>query len=339
MTSTAMTVDFLDAEQAIERGLLGPDVYYDPRYGRSAALVDGGEWECAATPDGTYWYPYVCRRVPGVEDAYDIVSPYGYGGLCGPKGPGLVAFRAAFLEQSRARGLVAEFLRTNPLDVPAEELSDLGVDRHRSHRTYAIEWSEDPEEYFRAAQGRHRTAVRRAAKEGLVVQERPLAAIVEPDEPFRRLYDATMHRVGASRRLRLGDRYFELFCAVGDEHAQVLQVARPDGEVVAAAIFLTWGARVHYHLSGASIEGQRLGATNLLIDHAARTLLRPGGWLHLGGGIIADDGLDTFKRSMATTTTATLLCQTVVDRPRYAELCQRAGVGDTEYFPAYRAAL
>ena len=42
---------------------------------------------------------------------------------------------------------------------------------------------------------------------------------------------------------------------------------------------------------------------------------------------------------MATTTTATLLCQTVVDRPRYAELCQRAVVGDTEYFPAYRAAL
>ena len=82
-----------------------------------------------------------------------------------------------------------------------------------------------------------------------------------------------------------------------------------------------------------------LGATNLLIDHAARTLLRPGGWLHLGGGITADDGLDTFKRSMATTTTATLLCQTVVDRPRYAELCQRAVVGDTEYFPAYQAAL
>lgn len=334
-----MRLTFLTADEARARELIVPDVYFDPTYGESAELVDGGSWECAVADDGQHWYPYVRRNVPDDRDAYDIVSPYGYSGVAGAPGAGVRAFRLAFFQQSRERGLVAEFLRTNPRDVSEADLSDLGIDTFRSHRTYGITWDSDPDEYFCAAEGRHRTAVRRAVKEGLYVVQSPIGSAADARAPFRVVYDATMHRVGASSRLRLGAEYFTRLAALGDRHAVILEVRGPDDATLAAAIFLLWRDRVHYHLSGSSAQGQRLGATNLMIDHAARAFLPPGGWLHLGGGLTADDGLDRFKRSLSTTPTDTLLCQTVVDRQRYAELCERFGATQTSYFPAYRAAL
>lgn len=314
-----------------------PDVYYSPVYGASAAYVDGGTWECAVDESLGCFMPYLRRPVPGREDVYDIVTPYGYSAVAGPP-PAVSQFRRRFLDSSRERGLVSEFIRTNPFEVrDAEDVKALQASSSRSHTTYLVTWQEDPEEYFAAAEGRHRTAARRAVREGVQVNAIPAADIVDASSPFRVLYAETMVRVGASARLRLEDGYFAELTALGQDHVDVLEARSGDGTVLAAAIFLRWGDRVHYHLSGSTESGQRIGATNLLLDHAARHLLSPGAALHLGGGVAPGDGLDRFKRSIATRPTEIHLCRTVVNAELFEELTAAAGRPQTEFFPPYRA--
>lgn len=338
MVTRADAVEFLDIEGAGARGLDVPDVYYSPDYARSARHIDGGKWEVAVAGGGDLLFPYVKRQVPGHPDLYDLVSPYGYSTVLGPGAAARRAFVHAFREASRERGLVAEFLRGHPFDLADPEADGLMVDSYRSHATYAVDLrAAGLDDYWETCEGRHRTAVRKAERRGVEVVQRPPASLEDQDSGFRRIYRETMERVGSAGRLKVGDEYFrQLNAGLGD--GVLLLEACHDGEPVAASIFLRWGERLHYHLSGSVPEGMRSGATNLILDRAVRELLPPGGRLHLGGGVTPGDGLDRFKRSVGNARTHVHLCRTVVDKGRYDALVQEAGVAsETDYFPAYRA--
>lgn len=327
-------MEFLDASTAASRNLGVGDVYYTPEYGRSAELVDLGTWECAVSGDGLV-FPYIRREIKG-DSGYDIVSPYGYGGVQAPSPAALSAFRREFLAASKERGLVAEFLRAHPVDMTEEMLLAWGPNEITHHTTFGVAIDDDQDAYFAQAEGRHRTAVRKAEKNGIFVHEGDLESTVTSDMPFRQIYAATMERVHASSRLMLGDEYFRLLSELGPERLMVLEARTPDGETTAAAMFMKSGSRVHYHLSGATPHGQKLGATNLLIDHAVRTQVPQHGWLHLGGGVSEEDGLFRFKRSIGNLTHSMALCRTVVNQSAYDQLVTAAGSPSTSFFPAYR---
>lgn len=336
-----MDIQFLAADEA--RDLVVPDVYYGPDYGVTAALIDGGTWECAVGQGGRFVQPYLRRSILGAElHEYDIVSPYGYASPVAIENPpelaGLEQFRKDFLARSRERGLVAEFLRTNPFDTDRDAIARMAVDGSRSHTTFAISRGREPDDYFDRVEGRHRTAVRKAKKCGIEVIRLLTSSVLDPDSGFRSVYATTMDRVGAQARLRLPDEYYKLMSVGLGDSASVLE-AHLDGTVCAAAIFLAKGPRLHYHLSGSTPDGLKMGATNLLIDHAVRELLIGPGRLHLGGGVRAGDGLEKFKRSIATEKLAVFLCRTVVNEQRYADLVTQSGADKaTQFFPAYRAA-
>ncbi|MFL0459406.1 GNAT family N-acetyltransferase [Kytococcus sedentarius] len=328
---------FLDRHTAATTDLPFTDVYHTPEYGASAELIDGGTWECAVADSGDAMYAYLRRPIQSsATGEYDIVSPYGYGGPIASSAAGLAAFRQEFLTESRERGLVAEFIRTHPWDYDDDNLAALASGDTTPHTTYTVARTEDVEEYFTGAEGRHRTAVRKALKNELTIRKVDAAAATDASHPFRVIYADTMERVGASSRLRLGDDYFEALAAVRPE-VDILMAEDTEGVVQAAAMFMAWEDRLHYHLSGATVEGQRIGATNLVLDHAVRELMSPGMRLHLGGGVQEGDGLSKFKRSLATETSEIHLCRTIVNPTRYAELCREAGDPETEFFPAYRA--
>lgn len=326
-------MEFLDAKTAASRGLDVGDVYYTPEYGRSAELIDGGTWECALSGDGLV-FPYIRREID--DTLYDILSPYGYGGVQASSSAALAAFRSEFLATSKERGLVAEFLRAHPADMTDEMIGAWNPDEITRHTTFGVTINDDVEAYFANAEGRHRTAVRKASKNDLYVHDAGLDSTASSATPFRRIYATTMERVHASSRLLLDDEYFRRISALGPERLSVLEARTADGETVAAAMFMRQGRRVHYHLSGATADGQKLGATNLLIDHAVRTLVRDNGWLHLGGGVSEDDGLFKFKRSIANITHSMAMCRTVVNRDSYDQLVISAGNPRTTFFPAYR---
>ena len=94
--------------------------------------------------------------------------------------------------------------------------------------------------YWDHAEGRHRTAVRKAERSGVTVDVGDLATLTDPRSAFRDLYGETMDRVGSSGRLKLPDDYYRrLVDGLGD-HVVLLE-ASVDGEVVAASLFLTLG--------------------------------------------------------------------------------------------------
>lgn len=333
-----MEVEFLTAEQAASADLDVPDVYYSAVYAPSAEAIDQGTWECAVAEGGTFLFPYLRRMVPGGGGSYDVVSPYGYASVLGPSAERRTEFVQEFRRASRGQGLVAEFVRGHPFDMADPGRDGFPVDRSRAHPTYTVDLRRGGvERYWNTCEGRHRTAVRKAERLGVEVVEVRRDVLIDPRSAFRRLYDATMDRVGSSSRLRLHDGYYQALIRGLGDGVRVLE-AKADDEVVAASIFLGWQDRLHYHLSGSTDRGMRVGATNALLDHAVRHLMPPNGRLHLGGGVDVGDGLDRFKRSIGTVATTVHLCQTVVDTARYAELVASAGADPgSDYFPAYRA--
>ncbi|QGN32794.1 GNAT family N-acetyltransferase [Microlunatus sp. Gsoil 973] len=332
-----MKIEILDKAAVAAAGLDVPDIYYLPQYGSTAELIDGGQWECAVAEGGTFFFPYIRRSIPIATGEWDLVSPYGYGGPISREDGGLARFRRAFLDDARNRGCVAEFLRTNPLDFAERDMSALHVARWRPHATFAVNVVDGVEAYWEHCAGRHRTAVRKSVKSGVSVREVAAYALLDSDSAFRQLYRDTMDRVGATARLKLTDEYFEALVSGLSDHVSVIEAATSD-KVLAAAVFMRWGRRIHYHLSGSSPDGMRLGATNAVLDYAVRELLPADGVLHLGGGVSGGDGLETFKRSIANRQLSVFLCSTVVDEGRYDELVREFDADpDSSYFPAYRA--
>lgn len=312
-----------------------PDVYATPAYGRSAMVIDDGIWECAVDHETGYAYPYVVRPVEGTELA-DIVTPYGYSGPFRLDGgeleaKGLADFRYRFLAAARERGYVAEFVRGHPLDLTAC-VEAMGFDLVTTRTTFAIDGSAD--NYWSACEGRHRTAVRKARREGATVIKESIATTTDPSSPFRIVYDNTMRRVDASDDFLLDDRYFEALTAL-DDGASVRRV-EVQGETIAAAIFLRWRGRLHYHLSGSTRMGMRIGAANIMLDAAYRDIADEA-FMHLGGGLREGDGLARFKASIATRRLEVKLGRTVIDPDAYRALVGRPSVLDEHsYFPAYR---
>ncbi len=312
------------------------DVYYHPQYGLSAAPIDNGTWECAVDPSTGISYSYVRRGISGRPAYYDTITPYGYGGLSHDESASdrdVHDFRQAYLAAARDRGLVAEFTRLNPLD-PVNAFVN-SADRVRRHVTFGSHVT-DPEREFAAVSGKHRTAVRRAVKLGVLVEESPVDELATERHPFRQIYDATMQRLNARQSLRFDRNYYESLLRLPRASVRLL-LASLDGNVVAGAIFFVWGARIHYHLSASSPEGRNAHATNAIIEFAKRNLILPPYDLHLGGGLSDNDSLAQFKRRCSSSTLEMAMTELVTNRHVFDELIQ--GFELTDYFPPYRASL
>lgn len=330
---TASEISFLDTAAARRLDPYFQDVYDHWAYGWSAELIDGGDWECALDQSSGVSFSYIKRAIPGQPTEFDIVTPYGYGGISGPSDASAetkTRFRDQFLIRIRERGAVAAFLRLNPLrDDPWTRLAGSSA----SLRTTQACDVQTPYEAVAASSGAHRTAVRKAQRAGVRVRSVPPLELSDQTAPFRRLYDETMDRVDSRRGLRVGDDYFKRLLGLPAGVVHVFQADRDDVPV-ASAIFLRWGNHVHYHLSSSSSEGRFVQATNAIIDHAIHSFSCPFR-LHLGGGLTEGDHLERFKRRIAPTSLEMHNVRYVVRADRYKELC--AHLEPTDYFPAYRA--
>lgn len=328
-----MDMDFLTPKGALAAGLQFSDVYLHPAYGQSAEFVDGGVCEIAVDVDTGISFTYVKRAI-GETHEYDILTPYGYGCLSNPNNLNrevLKRFRTAFLSTSRGRGLIAEFLRLNPLDFDSDILS-YGADKV-AVRTTLGSFISDPVVEFGNTSTSHRGAVRKAIKNGVLAVEVDALELVDPESEFRQLYSRNMERLNSRAGLRMPQGYYEALLGLPLGAVRLVH-AILGSSVIASAIFLVWGNRVHYHLSSASDDGRRLQATDLLLDFAVREI---GGFpktLHVGGGLEEGDGLEKFKKRATSREFKMHLCSNIVNGPRYSVLSE--GLEMSSYFPAYR---
>lgn len=332
-----------------------PDFYFHPAYGHAVSACDNSEWRLYYHETGPIYWPVLLRPIDQrlTEGArwFDAVSPYGYSG---PYAPGVVSEAAWLVARSRWRvlareiGIVSEFHRLNPL-LP-EQASRAG-DLHINVRspTVLVELG-DYDAYWRCAEGRLRTAVRKARRVGYTYQsERFDRYGASPETAFRRLYGETMERVGAAAYYHFPQSYYERMLAGLGGQIRIAEVCSPSGEVVASAMFLEWGDRLHYHLAGAERAAMRDGASAMLLDETIRQASAEGfKELHLGGGVSEGDALYRFKASFGGSRLSFATASAVLDEDRYRLLLRRRaqldGVDVSElegsvFFPPYARPL
>ena len=327
----------------------GADVYFTAGYhaaherngdGRAFAYLaeDGGE---------ALFYPFLLRPIeavagePVAEDWTDIETVYGYSGPLASSDDAAFLSRAweGFDRWSSERGVVAEFLRFNPLSGNCGFKSPKCTVRP-DRETVALSLVGSEEDLWARYPSTHRNMVRKALARGLAVAEEPVG---EGLADFARLYAATMQRVGARPYYSFSAAYLSsLAAALGD--ALHLFVVRDGATTVAAALFLLHGDRLHYHLAGSDPAYRGAAANNLLLHGAAlwgrETGLRH---LHLGGGRTAnaDDPLFRFKASVGRERLPFQVGTRVHDEAAYADLCDRwrshhVGAAAPAYFLLYR---
>lgn len=328
-----------------------PDVYFTKGYGQTDALSLNGTWVTIANPSGEWQMPVV---LSDLEDGLrEAVSPYGYAGI--HIGEGVTAADAtnewdSACELLRGLGVVSLFLRFSPLDTNsvtvASRFDELTI--RRSGTTYLVDIV-DPSCMWDGMEGRSRTAIRKARKCGLIGSVRSfVAADVERGSDFRRLYEGTMLRVGASVRYSFDDAYFSELLDAPGVRLSIAEVS--DGtEVVASSLVMQHKDRAHYHLSGSDPDASRHGANPLLVWSILEWCAGSGvKRCHLGGGRAEMDGLARFKRSFGGEAAGFHTGRAVIDAEAYSRLTKERAdqlgstvtrLEESGFFPTFRASL
>jgi lipid II:glycine glycyltransferase (peptidoglycan interpeptide bridge formation enzyme) len=194
---------------------------------------------------------------------------------------------------------------------------------------------------------RCRTKIRKALKNGYTgdVRQAETRDLVSGGD-FRRLYDGTMHRLGAAPAYLFSDEYYQQLLAGLGSDLLIAEVRDPKGVVAASSLVMRHADRVHGHLAGSSVEDAPMGTNNLLKWIVMEFVLDQGlRQFHLGGGVGPDDSLFRFKRSFGGRELRYDVSGLVLDDDSYQSLVQRrAKECDTtpdalltsSFFPAYR---
>ena len=243
---------------------------------------------------GQCWLHSLHRtEVPGMP-LRDASSPYGYGGpLCSTDDPAFVAAAwRAYLEWMRADGVVVEYIRFHPM-LGNERLYGGTVVENRAVVCVDLEQEDITAGYA----VRQRQALKKAAGAGLVYEEAGLAAVVRE---FAAFYRAGMADIGADPFYLFADSYFEALAASG--LARVGACRSPEGQWLAAALFLDGRGMREYHLAATCAQGRKASASTFVLHHGAIAARERGlRQLYLGGGsdARADNPLLFFKSAFS----------------------------------------
>lgn len=323
-----------------------PDVYFEPGYGIADA-GDAGEWVRLDDHAGAWQLPVKI----GANRVGHVTSPYGYAGVfADPELSDRDARRSweVALDHLRERGCVTLFLRCSAL------VSHMSLPEDvrwivRDHQTFLL-GLRDEEAMWSGMEGRCRTSIRKAEREGIRVAIEPARdADLASGSCFRSLYESTMDLRGAGSSYYFDDDYYSRLRASLGERLLLGTATDERGEVLAASLFMVGPTNLHYHLSGGTREAGRRGATNMLIWESARHGRALGlSGLHLGGGVLNGDGLAKFKRSFGGTALTYRAAGVVIDRDRYLdfvhETANRTGrqpsdLEPTQDFPPYEVSV
>lgn len=115
-----------------------------------------------------------------------------------------------------------------------------------------------------------------------------------------------------------------------------------DGETVGMLLWYVSGGVAYYHLGAYSPIGYELRASFALFWSALEYFAEAGvSWASLGAAAGAfgsgRDGLARFKEGWATETRTAHFCGRILDAARYEEIVRNRHIGESAFFPAYRA--
>jgi hypothetical protein len=326
-------------------GLLSPDVYFTPEYGRAVCVSESGEWVLLEAFDGAWQVPLIVRTL--ADGTKDAISPTFSGVYASPSlsQPQVHEAWLATVTCLRNLGLISILLRHSPLVPQAPQLPGQ-KSIVSGHPTVLLEPADNDSAWSGMA-GTCRNKIRKALKNGYTgaVRQASSQDLAEGGS-FRRLYEQTMHRLDAAPVYFFGDDYYrELIDGLG-LNLFVAEVQNPEGVPVSSALLIRHGDLLHYHLTGSSWNDARMGTNNLMLWTATQFTVEQGlRQFHLGPGIGFDDSLFKFKRSFGGRELEYDVSGLIVDPCAYrghveirAKECDTIAdvLSTSNFFPAYR---
>ena len=303
------------------------DVFFLPEYHRVYETHGDGAALAFIGAEGRerLFYPFFLRPITAVagralpERAFDVETARGQSGpLATTSDPAFLARAwAAYSEWCRESKVVAEFTRFHMyLATHKYAHPDCMVIRHAESVVVDLDRSGDA--LWASYPSVQRNMVRKALSQGLACEEVPLA---EGLPAFRKLYEATMSRVGTGARANYSDAFFEALAVHLGDRVKLWAVSR-HGHVISAALFLISQRRIYYDLAGSDAE-ERGGAPNNLLLHTVAGWGQARGFtsLFLGDGS-GNPRLMRFKASLSHGRLTQYIGRRIQDRNTYDGLCR-----------------
>lgn len=317
------------------------DIYFNENYGKLYEKMEGGSQEIFdfSCEYGSIRHQFIKR--PIVDEWFDLITPYGYGGpviLETTDEERLVAaFAEAFAAYCKANKIVSEFVRFHPIVGNGLDFATI----------YGSEWNrhtigtnllayEDPvaEEFSKSC----RKSIRQALNKGVtyIVTEAP-----DSLDGFMEIYFDTMDRNNATEYYYFDKSYFEKCLQYFRENILLIEAIYEERTIAAGMYFVSEGT-VHIHLSGTRSEFLHLSPAYILRYAAVRWAKEKGlSMIHHGGGRSAaeDDALYKFKEQFGKKTKLGFyIGKKIWNQKVYDDLCEKANADkNSSFFPLYRA--
>ncbi len=310
------------------------DVYLLPQY---LALYEKEhiQAQCAllADRDNVVLYPYLKTAlhqlpwVKNIDPCYDIEGAYGYNAIVSNSDDVMLAqaFGAYFLKHCRDQGIIAEFMRVNPV-LPAHYL--LGhLTLKPVSRNIIVNLSVTMEDL---AQDSYEHCVRKnikkARQEGL--QVRCFWGKSLPKERLRQFMDIyyhTMDRRGTGEEYYFTEEYFSRIARELPDNSFFAFADTAEGKAISCELVLVSRKAAYSFLGGTLQEYNALRPNNLLKHELMGALKSAGITAYcIGGGSKPDDGIYKYKKTFAKNGDVAFNIGTRVhDQVRYDELCGR----------------
>ena len=268
---------------------------------------------------------------------YDIISPYGYGGLdiTSSNTKLLETFFDNFEKYCIENNIISEFIRFNPLLENHTYYNQNKYEIINISKTVYMKL-ENEEQIWNDLESRCRNTIRKAQKNNLKV----ISGFDKKQfEEFINIYKETMKRDNADNYYYFNDAFFESIYKNTKQYGKIYTVYYED-KAINSNIILFNGENAHYHLSGTLSEYMNMGANNLALYEIAVDLCKMGyKKFHLGGGYGGDASpLLKFKKSFNKFGELDFyIGKRIYNQEIYNELCELKNISKEEkYFPAYR---
>jgi len=282
-------------------------------------------------------YPFLQRPI---FDAYDLTSPYGYGGpyAWGADRDALaVEFWPGFDAWARDAGVISEFIR---FAVGTNDRLPYAGEIVRRQDNVIVPTSRDPKVLWSQFAHKVRKNVNKARASDVRI-------IVDPKgerlDDFSRIYLATMSRRSASQAYHFGAEFFARLNATLEGQVVYFHALHGD-EVISTELALVSADRIYSFLGGTDERYFDLRPNDLLkLEMIAWAHANGKAQFVLGGGFAADDGIFQYKKAFAPDGVVQFFTgQRIFDREGYDRLVtarrdELSAPLASDFFPAYRA--
>ncbi|MCM4164769.1 MULTISPECIES: GNAT family N-acetyltransferase [unclassified Arenibacter] len=272
-------------------------------------------------------------------DYFDATSVYGYVGPLSNNTKETQDFKEyqnCLNEYFRSNRIIAVFSRLNPyIPQQAEILSGIGEVKPIGN-IVNIDLTQSLEQQRSAYRRDTRSRINKARRLCTIRK----AESREDIKSFIDIYLETMRKLDANTSYFFDENYFFNFLKCkGFKTDILLAMHNESNKAIAGSMFVKTNDIIQYHLSGTKTEFLNIAPARLLLDE-----MRLLGseekytYFNLGGGYHSkEDALFNFKSSFSNDIKQFSVWKVVVDDNIYGQLKKDANIGETEFFPAYRA--